>query len=412
MESLFMILAIPFFFLLIGIELGVAWWQKKEYYRFNDSITNLNIGIGNQVLGILYKVALVGSYLFVYEYLAPYHQAPTVMSFIVCFIIFDFFYYWAHRWGHEVNFFWGAHIVHHQSEEYNLSVALRQSWIHNLIAFFIFLPIPFMGFDPLIFFPILGINSLYQFWIHTRTIDKFPRWFEYIMNTPSHHRVHHGSDVKYLDKNYAAVFIIWDRMFDTFQAEEEEPTYGTTTQLKSWNPTWANLHYYLEMWQAARKMSNWKDKLRMIIARPGWLPEDLGGFQHPHEIDHNRYQKYNTEVSPIFNAYILAQFLVIIGGVVAFLYHFETLPLVYKLVFAALIILSTMICGAIFENKKWVIAAEYVRLTLALSSLNIFYYLWYLDWFVVMLVASSVCFLLFNIWFTLAWRWSGELVEV
>ena len=199
MESKSFLFAFPFFFLLIGIELFIGWRKKKKYYRFNDSITNLNIGVGNQIVSLFLKSFIYGTYIFIYDIWAFFYQESGVWSFIACFLAFDFLFYWAHRWGHTVNFFWGAHVVHHSSEEYNLAVALRQPWFHNLIAFFIFLPLPFFGFDPLLFLTAAGAHTLYQFWIHTKAIDKLPGVFEYLLSTPSHHRVHHSADPKYID---------------------------------------------------------------------------------------------------------------------------------------------------------------------------------------------------------------------
>lgn len=403
MNPLFILLAIPFFFLLMGIEALIGYIRKEKWYRFNDSITNLNIGIGQQAIGLVFKAVIAGLFIYIHANWAIFKIAPSVWSFVACLVLFDFLYYWAHRWGHEINFFWAAHVVHHSSEEYNLSVALRQSWFHNLIAFFIFLPLPILGFDPIIFFAVAALDTIYQFWIHTRAIDKLPRWIEFIFNTPSHHRVHHGINPKYIDKNHAGVFIIWDRMFGTFQLEEEAPTYGITTQLKSWNPAWANFHYYVEMWNNAKRMSNWKDKFRIIFARPGWLPEELGGFQNVPEVSKD-YKPFDTPAHKGFNLYVGIQFLLIAAGLVAFMYHFDSISTPYQFLFLGLIITSGVICGAIFENKRWVIVAEYARLALVVVSLNVFYYSWYIDWFTVMLVGSLIAFVLFVPWFTISWR--------
>ncbi len=393
----------PFFFLLIGLELWVGRKRKQQYYRFNDAITDLNIGVGNQVVGLFFKVVIFGIFYFVQEHFAIFHIKTTVWSWLACFLLFDFIFYWVHRWGHEVNIFWGAHVVHHSSEEYNLAVALRQPWFHNIIAFFFFLPIALLGFEPEVFLPVAGVHTLYQFWIHTKAIGKMWKPIEYILNTPSHHRVHHAADPKYLDKNYAGVFMIWDRLFGTFMEEKEEPNYGITTQLKSWNPTWANFHYYVEMFQKARRMSSWKDRLYMIFARPGWLPEELGGFQHPKVIDKNSYTKYDTVTSKPFNRYVFVQFVLIILGTSAFIYHFPNISAFYKMLFFGVFLLSMMICGAIFENKRWVIIAEYARLLLVVLSLNTFYYYWHIDWFAVMLVGSLLLFVVFALWFTRSW---------
>ncbi|MDX2001077.1 MAG: sterol desaturase family protein [Chitinophagales bacterium] len=408
------LIAIPAFFLFIAIELIIGWRKRQKLYRFNDAITNLNIGIGSQVFGAFSKAALLALYILVYDSLAIIHQPTTWWSFVLALFTFDFIFYWAHRWGHETNIFWGAHVVHHQSEEYNLSVALRQSWIHNIIAFVLFLPMPVLGFDPKIFLAAAATHTLYQFWIHTKTIKKMPRIIEFLFNTPSHHRVHHGVNPKYIDKNHGGVFIIWDRLFGTFQAEEEEPTYGITTQLKSWNPVWANSHYYIEMFQRARQMK-WADRIKLVFAKPGWLPDYLGGYQAPPEVDKANYKAYDTQTTLSRNVYVFVQFLMIAVGLAAYMFYFPTISLFFQIVFFGILILSTLICGAILENKRWVVYIEYLRLMLIGISLNSFYYYWYMHWFTVVLVVSCVAFILFALWFTLSWlfdkQWFPEAIR-
>jgi len=182
--------------------------KNQKWYRLNDAITNLNIGIGNQVFSLFIKAILLWSYAYTMKEFSFFRLENTWYNFLFCILLLDFLFYWAHQWSHEINFLWGAHVVHHSSEEYNLSVALRQSWIHNLIAFFIFLPIRLIGFHPQTFILAASIHTLYQFWIHTQAIKKLPLWIEFWLNTPSHHRVHHGVNPQYIDKNYGGLLII------------------------------------------------------------------------------------------------------------------------------------------------------------------------------------------------------------
>ena len=275
MEHLSTVIAIPIFLIFIIIEFFATRKKHPEYYRLNDTITNLNIGVSHLLFKLLTTGLLLSAYVFVMEKFAVLHL-HGITAYIVVLILFDFCFYWAHRFGHEINLFWGAHVVHHQSEEYNLSVALRQSWIHSFLAFIFFLPIAFLGVDVLTLGICASINSFYQFWIHTKAVHRMPKWFEYIFNTPSHHRVHHGVNPKYIDKNHGGMFIIWDRIFGTFQAEEEAPTYGITTPLKSWNPAWANIEYYVMLVKKAKPYS-FTDKLKLIFAKPGWQPNAFGG---------------------------------------------------------------------------------------------------------------------------------------
>ena len=394
------LLAIPAFFLLIGLEALYAYFKGKKVYRLNDTVSNLSLGIGNQLIGALAKGLLVVVFMYVYEHYSFFKLPVAWWSFALCLVLFDFLFYWAHRLSHESNFFWGAHVVHHQSEEYNLSVALRQPWFHDFISFFIFLPIPLLGFNPKTFIIAAGVQTLYQFWIHTRVIYKMPALMEFFMNTPSHHRVHHAVNPKYIDKNHGGVFIIWDRLFGTYKEEEapDEITYGITTQFKSWNPIWANVHYYKEMWEKGRQMTSMGDKFKMIFAKPGWLPEYLGGFQSPPEVDTNSYSKYDGDTTPLFRAYGAVQFVITLAGTVMFLDHYSTISVFYRTLFAAVILLSILIIGAIFEQRKWIVWAEIARLVLVLASLNSYYYYWYTHWLTIMEVVSVALFSMSMTW--------------
>lgn len=402
-SQLMIVFAIPFFLLLMGLEALWGHVKGRRLYRLNDTVSNLMIGIGNQAFNLIWKAGILGVYWWVFEHCSLVQQPQALWSFFLCLVTFDFLFYWAHRWGHEVNLFWGAHLVHHSSEEYNLSVALRQSWFHNVLAFFVFMPLPILGFDPVIFGIAAGVDTLYQFWIHTKSIKKLPRWFEWIFNTPSHHRVHHGRNPKYIDKNHGGVFILWDRMFGTFQEEEEEVVYGITTPLKSWNPFWANIHYYVEMFHLGRTFSKWTDRFRLIFARPGWKPAEHGGYQSTPPLEKQDLVPYNAKSSRAFMAYVVVQFALMLVGLVALMTHFQELKWFYGIAFLGVIIITGMICGAILENRRWVLVAEYLRLALVLVLLDAVYYELYVDWFLYMLVGSGVGFVVFNLWFTLSW---------
>ena len=400
MEQLSTVIAIPIFLLFIVVEYFATRKKHPEYYRLNDALTNLNIGVSHLLFKLLTTGLMLGAYVLVLENFAVLHLSG-VTAYIVVLILFDFCFYWAHRFGHEVNLFWGAHVVHHQSEEYNLTVALRQSWIHSLLAFIFFLPIAFLGVDVLTLGICASINSFFQFWIHTKAIDKMPKWFEAIFNTPSHHRVHHGVNPKYIDKNHAGMFIIWDKLFGTFQEEIEEPTYGVTTQLKSWNPAWANVEYYVTMFKNSKAFPKVSDKLKYIVAKPGWQPAELGGQIPIPEVDYNK-PKYDAKASSkSLNIYVLVQFAFIIIGLSAYLYNYEKLSLFYTIIFFSVLMLSTVICSAILEQKKWVKYAEYARLLIAFIALNSMYYINYNGWFLIMLIPSIILTAYFLAWYTL-----------
>lgn len=393
MNPAYMLLAIPVFFLAMGIEWAYGYSKKQNWYRLNDSVNNILVGLGQQLWSLVTKTMVFGLYVWIYQNYSFYKISATWWSFVLCLVLFDFLFYWAHRWGHEMNIFWGAHAVHHQSEEYNLSVALRQSWFHNMLAFVIFLPIPFLGFDPLTFGVAAIAQTLYQFWIHTKAVDRMPAWFEYIFNTPSHHRVHHAINPEYIDRNHAGVFMVWDRMFGTFVQEKNDTEifYGTTTQLKSWNPAWANVEYYVTLFEKAKKML-WTDRLKLIFARPGWMPAYLGGSVPVQPVDKAAYHKYDMDTNIYFKSYAIIQFFITLVTAIMYMANYATISTFYRVVFFLLIFITMLITGAIFENKKWVIYAEYARLVLVMVSLNTFYYFWYINWFNFTIAVSAFTF--------------------
>jgi len=364
-------LSVPVFFILIGIELAYSFYKKLGYYRLNDSIANLSQGIGSQITGLFMKTALFFGYKYVFENWRLFDLPNTIWVWIILFIGVDFFYYWFHRMSHQVNALWAAHIVHHQSEEYNLTVALRQSWFQSWFSWVFYLPLALIGFDPLMFVTLSAFNTLYQFWIHTRAI-KSMGFLEYIINTPSHHRVHHGSNPKYIDKNHAGSLIIWDKMFGTFQKEEEEVYYGITTPLASWNPVWANVHYWSELWSTAKKADTIGDKFRVFIKPPGWFPASLGGFKSAPEIDVINYKKFDSEYSRNVIAYVVFQFLVAltVGSILLFLY--AKLEMYQVFIASVLTIFTLLSCGALLENKAWLKHFEYLRIVLSVIALWFF----------------------------------------
>ena len=360
-------LSIPAFFILIAVELLINKMKKTNLYRLNDTISNLSSGIISQVVGVFTKIVTIGVYVWIYNNFRVFKNIPNEWyTWILLFIGVDFFYYWFHRLSHEVSVLWGTHVVHHQSEEYNLSVALRQSATQTFGSFWFYLPLAFIGFSPTLFATIAAIQTLYQFWIHTRLIDKMPAWFEYVFNTPSHHRVHHGVNPKYIDKNHGGTLIIFDRMFSTFQLEEEEVHYGVTSQLKSWNIAVANFDYYGWILQQLSKVKNAKDFFLVLLRKPGWRPAYLGGAIVPKEIDTQR-QLYDAQSNRNVHIYIVFQFALLLAFASFFLFgvgdaehpKFNTLQ---KYIATFFIIFSVINIGGLFENKNWSKPAEIIRL--------------------------------------------------
>lgn len=355
------ILSIPIYFALIGIELLIQAIKKYRIYRLNDAITNISCGITQQVTGIFFKILSVAAYQYVYENFSFFSIPATWYNLILLFVLVDFFYYWAHRKSHEINLFWGGHVVHHQSEDYNFSVALRQGSFQIIWTFFFYIPIALLGFDTLNFVLMSGLVTVYQFWIHTETIGKLGP-IEWIFNTPSHHRVHHGRNPKYIDKNHAGVFIIWDRLFGTFQKEEEKPTYGITKQTASWNPVWVNLQHYVEMVKGLKTMKGYKNKLNYIFNKPGWQPTEMGGTLPIPEVDPKTDRKFDKKTSGALSLYTLIQYFIILGVTALFLFNADKLAMWQSIVLVLLIIYGVMSCGIILEDKPYAGNVEISRL--------------------------------------------------
>ena len=267
--------AIPLFVALVLAEMLWAWKTSPHAYEPRDTLTSLAFGLGSTVAGALAGGAFLALFLWAYQFrifdFGP--QWWTVWwAWPLCFVLDDLKYYWVHRFGHRVRWFWASHVNHHSSQHYNLSTALRQTWTGFLTLGFVFaLPLVLLGFHPVMIAICAGFNLIYQFWIHTEAIRKMPRWFEAAMNTPSHHRVHHATNPRYLDRNYAGVFIVWDRLFGTFEPEsdEERIRYGIVRQLGTFNLIWSVFHEWVgivqDMWRAP-----WRHKLFYLLREPGW----------------------------------------------------------------------------------------------------------------------------------------------
>lgn len=358
------VLSIPIFFILIGIELLVERFSHRKLYRLPDAIANLSCGITQQLSNLFLRIFVIGIYQVLFENFAFFTLDNSKWWYWVSlYLLVDLAYYWAHRMSHEINLFWGGHVVHHQSEDYNLSVALRQSSLQIVWTFSFSLPIALLGFNTLDFALISALNTLYQFWIHTEAIGKMG-WLEYVFNTPSHHRVHHGRNPKYIDKNHAGSLIIWDKMFGTFQEEEERPTYGVTKPLNSWNPVWANVSHYADMLTDLKRIPKWSDRVRYLFKKPGWLPDYMGGYRAAPEVDKSTYRKYDTPASISLNLYVVFQYVLCIIGTALFLFNAGKFSLSEKAFFTFLISWVVIDSGVLFEQRSWVKWAEWLRIIL------------------------------------------------
>lgn len=371
MTPVYLLIAIPVLLLLTLAEMAWDWWRHNKRFSFQDTLTNLSCGFGNQGLNLFTEGLKL--FLFIdifYGKLALMHIPHAWWSVLLCLLIFDFAFYWEHRLSHKINILWGTHVVHHSSEEYNLSIALRRSWIADIVVVIFFLPIPMLGFAPETFLTVVVIHNFYQYVLHTKAIGKLPKWYSFFMHTPSHHRVHHGKDPKYIDKNFSGVFIIYDRIFNTFQEEQEEPTYGITTQLKTNNPYLVNIHYYRDLFGHVRRVSGWKNKLKMLFGPPGWFPEEMGGYKAPPPVDKQRYRKYQPGTPRLLNQYVLVQFLMTFAGILLLLFNKKymngaVLSEDFEILFFIVIALSSVVPIALFDRHRSLAYVEYGRLALA-----------------------------------------------
>src|SRR5690348_5859968 len=267
--------AIPFFLLSIGIELAALKWLDHDDnltgYLAKDARTSIFMGLGSLVSTTVIKIAMFVVYIAIWKYVAPFH-VPTSGWWILGSVVFvDFLYYCNHRFVHRARVGWAAHQAHHSSEYMNFATALRQKW-NPWFEFFFFLPLPFLGIAPWVIYLAFGFNLIYQFFVHTEMVGKLWRPIELVMNTPSHHRVHHGSDPEYLDKNYAGIFIVWDRLFGTFRPELHRPTYGLTTPVGTYDVVRLQTHEYAAIARDVRRSTRLRDKLGYVFGPPGWTP--------------------------------------------------------------------------------------------------------------------------------------------
>jgi alkylglycerol monooxygenase len=361
----YIVLAIPVFFALIGLELLVTRLLERDSYSLADSLNDLGCGIVQQLVEVFAKTALFAGYVFLYGAVRLFEiPMSAAWAWVACFLGVDLAYYLFHRVSHRVNAVWATHVVHHQSEEYNLAVALRQGAFQGWFSWVFYLPLAILGFPPLMFLTLSAFDTLYQFWIHTRVVGKLGP-LEWVLNTPSHHRVHHACNPKYIDRNYAGTLIVWDRMFGSFKEEQDEPVYGITRPLRSWNPVWANLHVWADLFRKARRTSRPGDRLRLFLSPPGWQPADLGGFEPPPEVDRETYQKYRTPLPRGLALYAVAQFVLVLLGTTWLLFRQGEMTLPLRALGALAAVASLVTVGGLFERKAWAAGLEWARLAAA-----------------------------------------------
>ncbi len=358
--------AVPFFIALIVVELLADRWRGQRNYRVADAINSLSTGVLSTTTGLLTKGVGLLTYAFALKHLALIElPAQSVWTWVFAFVLYDFCYYWLHRMGHERNILWAAHSVHHQSEDYNLSTALRQTSTGFLLSWIFYLPLAVLGVPLVVFISVASLNLLYQFWVHTRHVPKLG-WFEWFFVTPSNHRAHHAQNALYMDRNYGGVFILWDRLFGTFQEEDDnEPVvFGVTTPLASWNPLWANLQFYAQLWGDARRTESKWDKLRIWFMRTGWRPADVKAKYPLAKPDLSQFRKFDVPLDARQQVYIALQFAAYVGFGSYLMNFGEGLPAIALIVGWGAMAFGLFTLGVALENRPWTLKAELVRLAL------------------------------------------------
>ena len=344
------VFAIPVFLLSILLEAWWAWRRGKAVYDIPDAISSSLLGMINKVTGFFFVFATLGIYVAVYDtYRLTEWSMSSVPLWLLALLAYDFFYYWAHRMSHEVNIFWASHVVHHSSEYYNLSTALRQTSTGPLLSWVFFLPMAVMGVPPVMLVTVGLIDLLYQYWVHTELIGRMGV-LDRILVTPSNHRVHHGQNDYCIDKNYGGILVLWDRLFGTFEDERdgERIVYGVRKQLGSYSPIWGNLHYYADLWRESVAAPGWRAKLGVWVAPPGgWTDEPVAHF------DPSTFQRYSPQTPPAMRWYVMLQCALVFPLITHFLAIAKNISTAEALVYMAVITYSAIALSALLEGVRW-----------------------------------------------------------
>ncbi|KAK7088891.1 alkylglycerol monooxygenase-like [Littorina saxatilis] len=365
--------AAPYFLISVVLENLIMLAKGKSLMRCNDAWNSMAHGVISTLHGLLMRGTELAAYIWFYQRFCLY-ELPwnSPWTWILCFLATDLGYYWVHRFGHEVNIMWAGHQTHHSSEDYNLSTALRQSALHRYLNWFFYLPMA-LFIPPTAFLVHIQFNLLYQFWIHTELVDKIGP-LEYILNTPSHHRVHHGRNPYCIDKNYAGVLIIWDRIFGTFEPEGEKVVYGLVHPLETWDPIYGQFCQLIHIIRTARQMDGWKNKLSVIFCGPGWEPgrprlglrEDLPEVKLP-------AKKYNCNLPCWGNLYIWTHFLLLLSANVVVSSIKKSVGPVNVLMYILFVLFSLTSFGALYDNKSYGRAMEFLRCFICLAAGHMFH---------------------------------------
>lgn len=352
------VFATPVFLLMMLIEWGLSRRTHsrtagRPAYRLSDAINSLSLGVLSQLAGLFTKLFTIGLYTLVFNALWKTPDAPlwsTWYGALLALVLYDFCYYWLHRGGHRVAVLWAAHVVHHQSQHYNLSTALRQTSSGALLGWIFYVPMAVIGVPPLLFGIVALVDLLYQFWVHTEQIGKLG-WFDRVFCSPSNHRVHHAVNDEYLDKNYGGILVLWDRWFGTFKEEDALCVYGTRGALNSWDPLWANGAVYWALMKDTWHTRSWADKLRVWVKPPGWRPVDVLTHLPKAMFDIQQVQTYAPPVRTATQWFAALQFIWLLTGVLVLLWHAERWPLQTTAIWSGVLVSGFWALGAVIQGR-------------------------------------------------------------
>jgi sterol desaturase/sphingolipid hydroxylase (fatty acid hydroxylase superfamily) len=375
-------IAAPFFLLALVAELIVDWRKGSGFYRSNDAINSLSAGILSRTIDYFTKFLPLIAWGFVLRNFALLDMPPEWFDFsprglllwVVAALAWDFCYYWFHRFSHEISVLWAAHAVHHQSEDYNLSTALRQTSTGFLFGWIFYLPLFLIGFPLEVLITVSAINLIYQFWVHTQLVHRLGV-LDRILITPSNHRVHHAQNERYIDKNYGGMLILWDRFFGTFEDEsEDEPVvFGVRKPLANLNPFWANLQVYDYLLFDARKTARWRDKVGVWFRRTGWRPADVDARYPKQRADLSRFRKFDPQIPAVQRHYVMAQFVIGITGALAIAKLYAEKGSSAVLIPCVLLWLQLYTVGLLNEGRTSARRLEWLRLLVVVPVLYFFW---------------------------------------
>ena len=357
MGSKLVVLAAPLFLFFLLLEYYISRKRNQEIYKYGSSVSNISIGIAERFINLFVGGLFYTVFIYVYENCALFGISKEWYVCLLLLVVADLVWYWYHRLGHQINLFWAAHIVHHHSDEFNFTAATRITTIQAFIRTPFWCVLPLLGFHPDQVMLVLVLHGMYSFFTHTQVINA-PKWLEYIFITPSLHGVHHASNEKYLDKNFGDVFVFWDKIFGTFQREEEKPVYGITHPLNRYSFLWQHFHYYLEIIEGVRREETLKRKLKIIFGSPEVMDQNIRPEIEKKFFDERRESILSDNLKKYVNSQLVFVFLLL----TFITFTFTNLDSYEKLNFSGILIVTLINIGALLEQKKWIYYLEIFRL--------------------------------------------------